>query len=111
MTNEQGECVTSEPTPSYVPLVVVQALDDTSLPAAARLLMWELRTRLDIFEYREQKQESLACSTRYKPVTIGEMLAVLVERGYIDVRQGTGRTRAYRLFASRRTTRVVGIAA
>ena len=96
---------------AYVPLSVIQALDDTSLPAAARLLMWELRLRLDIFEYREQKQLSLAHSTRYKEATVGEMLALLVARGYLDARPTSRRGRAYRLYASRRVPEAGEIAA
>jgi hypothetical protein len=90
-----------------VPEIVAQAMDDTSLPAAARVLMWELRTRLDFLEYREQKQESLACSTRMKRQRVGLMLDLLVARGYLDSRPIERRRVAYRLYASRRPTMAV----
>jgi DNA-binding MarR family transcriptional regulator len=89
------------------PIVVQQALDDTTLPHTARLMMWHLAKRLDLSEYREVKLSSLAHEMRCKETTTGQALATLVERGYLDQRPIERRSRAYRLPWSRRTARAM----
>lgn len=84
-----------------LPVVVMQALDDTTLPQSARLLMWHLGKRLDILIYQPQKLESLVSETRMGKATISESLALLVTRGYLDTQQGLRKGREYRLPASR----------
>lgn len=90
-----------------VPTVVAQALDDVQLPPVARLMMWHLAKRLDLFEYREVKNASIAAEMRIKDTTAGQMLALLVERGYLDQRASERRTRAFRLLWSRRQSRAL----
>jgi len=87
-----------------IPLVVTQALSDTALPPACRLLMWHLRTRLDTVKYREQKLDSLVSETGFGKATVSESLARLVSDGYLSVYGFERRSRAYRLPASRRDT-------
>ncbi len=88
-----------------LPVVVMQALDDTALPQSARLLMWHLGKRLDILVFQPQKLESLVAETRMGKATISEALALLVARGYLDAQQGLRKGREYRLPASRITAR------
>jgi hypothetical protein len=83
-----------------VPRVVEQALDDVQLPPVARLMMWHLAKRLDLFEYREVKNASIAA-------TAGQMLALLVSRGYLDQKNSDRRTRAFRLLWSRRQSKAL----
>jgi hypothetical protein len=80
-----------------IPVVVHQALDDTSLTHAARLLMWHLGKRLDVVAFVEVKVDSVTHQTRMAKMTVVDALRVLVERGYLDARQGRGRLREYRL--------------
>jgi len=84
-----------------VPVVVRQALDDATLQPAAKAVMWYLHQRLDFYEYREQKAESVACAVSVTPQHAGRALRLLVERGYLD-EHGRRRPRAYRLPWSRR---------
>lgn len=94
-------------TAGSVPRVVEQALDDVTLPAMGRLMMWHLAKRLDLFEYREVKNASIAAEMRIKETTAGQMLALLVERGYLDQRASDRRTRAFRLLWSRRQSKAL----
>lgn len=94
------------PTCSVQPCVQ-QALDDVTLPHTARLMMWHLAKRLDLFEFREVKNASLAAEMRIKDTTTGQMLAVLVAAGYLDQRGSDRRTRAYRLPWSRRQSKAI----
>ncbi|MFN8995494.1 MAG: hypothetical protein ACK5X3_17770 [Pseudomonadota bacterium] len=94
------------PTCSVAP-AVQQALDDVSLPHVARLMMWHLNKRLDGYEFREVKLASLAAEMRVKETTAGQTLALLHTTGYLDMRQGLGRTKAYRLQWSRRQSRAL----
>lgn len=87
-----------------VPIAVEQALDDVELPPCARLMMWHLRRRLSRHEYREQYTLSLANEMRIKETTAGQMLTLLVHRGYLD-ESVKRKPRAFRLVDSRRTTR------
>jgi hypothetical protein len=82
-------------------LVVEQALDDVSLPPAARLTMWHIRKRLTMQAYTEVKAESLANEMRVLDTTVGKMLTLLVERGYLE-ESGKKKPRAFRLPWSRR---------
>jgi hypothetical protein len=94
------------PTCAITP-VVQQALDDVTLPHSARLMMWHLAKRLDVFEYREVKNASLASEMRIKDTTTGQMLALLVAAGYLDQRSSDRRTRAYRWPWSRRQSKAL----
>lgn len=94
-------------TAGSVPRAVEQALDDVQLPAVARLMMWHLTKRLDLFEYREVKNASIAAEMRIKDTTAGQMLALLVERGYLDQRNSDRRARAFRLPWSRRQSKAL----
>lgn len=85
------------------PRVVAQALSDVHLPDAARLIMWHLSFRLDVLEYREVYAESLAHESRRKETTVGQMLTLLVTRGYLDESEKR-KPRAFRLPYSRRTS-------
>lgn len=89
-------------TAGSVPRVVEQALDDVQLPPVARLMMWHLAKRLDLFEYREVKNASIAAEMRIEDQTAGRALRVLVDRGYLDERRGHRRARAFRMPWSRR---------
>jgi hypothetical protein len=82
-------------------LAVEQALDDVSLPPAARLTMWHIRKRLTMVAFTEVKAESLANEMRVLDTTVGKMLTLLVERGYLE-ESGTKKPRAFRLPWSRR---------
>lgn len=85
-----------------MPIVVVQALDDLQLPSAARLMMWHLRLRLDLVEYREVKAASIAHEMRVREQSAGRLLALLVERGYLRVQpRAKGSAKAYCLPWSR----------
>lgn len=84
-----------------VPLVVVQALDDTQLPPAARLAMWHLRRRLDVLEFREVYAVSIAAEMRVEPQSAGRSLRLLTEKGYLE-EHAKRRPRAYRFPQSRR---------
>lgn len=86
-----------------VPRVVDQALRDVRLPPAARLMMWHLADRLDLVQFRDVKAESLASEMRIKRETVGQMLTVLVVRGYLD-ESGKKKPRAFRMPWSRRTS-------
>ena len=87
-----------------IPVVVTQALDDLSLPANARLMMWHLRLRLDLVTFREIKVASLAMEMRIHEDTASRCLHTLTQRGYL---RRTGRQqlgpRAYALPWSRIT--------
>ena len=82
-------------------LAVEQALDDVSLPPAARLTMWHVRKRLTMQAYTEVKAESLASEMRVDDTTAGKMLTLLVQRGYLE-ESGKKKPRAFRLPWSRR---------
>ena len=82
-------------------LAVEQALDDVSLPPAARLTMWHIRRRLTMQAFTEVKAESLANEMRVLDTTVGKMLTLLVERGYLE-ESGKKKPRAFRLPWSRR---------
>jgi hypothetical protein len=86
-----------------VPMVVIQALDDTRLPPMARLCMWHLTKRLDTVAYREVKIVSLAHEMRCKDVTAGEVIRRLIADGYLDEHR-VRKPRALRLPISRRTS-------
>lgn len=90
-----------------LPRVVEQALDDVQLPAVARLMMWHVVKRLDLFEYREVKLASIAAEMRIKETTAGQTLTLLVERGYLDARASERRSRAYRMPWSRRQSKAL----
>lgn len=83
-------------------LSVEQALDDVSLPPAARLMMWHVRKRLTMQSYTEVKAESLAAEMRVKQTTVGQMLTLLVQRGYLEESEKK-KPRAFRIPWSRRT--------
>jgi hypothetical protein len=88
-----------------IPVVVRQALDDTQLPPSARLMMWHVQAWLDFAEYRELKGVAIAHEMRIRETTAGQTLTLLVRRGYLDERGGSGRggkARAFRLPFSRR---------
>lgn len=87
--------------PRDLPWVVRQALDDTSLPALARLTMWHLGRHLDTHEYRELKVLALAHEMRCKDVTCAQNIRILLERGYLDQHK-VRNPRALRLPYSRR---------
>lgn len=93
--------------PLAVQPVVQQALGDVQMPALARLTMWHLAARLDVQEYREVKGASLASEMRIRETTVGQMLNLLCERGYLDARPTTRRSRAFRLPWSRRIGRAI----
>jgi hypothetical protein len=82
-------------------LAVEQALDDVSLPPAARLTKWHIRKRLTMVAFTEVKAESLANEMRVLDTTVGKMLTLLVERGYLE-ESGKKKPRAFRLPWSRR---------
>ena len=84
-------------------LAVEQALDDVSLPPAARLTMWHVRKRLTMQAFTEVKAESLAAEMRVKDPTVGQMLTLLVQRGYLE-ESSKKKPRAFRLPWSRRTS-------
>lgn len=88
--------------PLAVPPVVQQALGDVQLPSMARLMMWHLAARLDFHEWRPMKAASLASEMRIRDTTVGQMLTVLVTRGYLEQRPTTRRSRAFRMPWSRR---------
>lgn len=83
------------------PLVVAQALDDTSLPPVARLTMWYLRQRLDLIEFREVYTVSVAAEMRVEPQSAGRALRLLTENGYLEEHEKR-RPRAFRFPQSRR---------
>ena len=89
------------------PAAVIEALGDVSLPPLARLAMWHLAQRLDLYEYREVKNASLAHEMRIKETTAGQMMNLLAERGYLDRRNSDRRTRAFRLPWSRRQSKAI----
>lgn len=68
-----------------LPVVVIQALDNTQLPAVARLAMWHLRERLDVVHYVPVKVASLAASMRIQERTVNNALLRLVQDGYLDM--------------------------
>lgn len=86
-----------------LPVVVLQALDDVGLPPMARLMMWHLRLRLDLVEFREVYVESIAKEMRIEDQSAGRLLRTLVETGYLEMHTKR-RPRAYRFFWSRRTS-------
>lgn len=86
-----------------VPLVVMQALDDNSLPPMARICMWRLMRYLDCHEFREIKALTLAHEAGCKDVTAGEMIRLLIAAGYLD-EHPVRKPRALRLPVSRRVT-------
>ncbi|MEQ1693779.1 MAG: BlaI/MecI/CopY family transcriptional regulator, partial [Gemmatimonas sp.] len=79
---------------------ISQALDDVSLPHAARLVMWHLGKRLDVTHFREVKTDSLASEMRLKPNTVFKSLRQLVARGYLE-EHTKRKPRAYRMPWSR----------
>lgn len=85
-----------------VPPAVDQALGDTEMPPAARLMMWHLAARLDLMEYTNVKAESLAREMKLAGTTVSHMLTLLVERGYLS-ENGQRKPRAFRMPWSRRT--------
>lgn len=87
-----------------LPVVVQQALDDVKLPQTARLMMWHLRLRLDLIEFREVYNDSLAKEMRITDSTVGKMLTLLVAEGYLG-ESGKRRPRAFRLLWSKRQSR------
>ncbi len=87
-----------------VPLVVAQAVDDVDLPDAARLTMWHLRRRLNTRDFVEVYAESLATETRRRMTTVGQMLTLLVRRGYLE-ESAKKRPRAFRFPSSRKAWR------
>jgi hypothetical protein len=93
----------TEHAPRDLPWVVRQALDDTTLPALARLTMWHLSRYLDTHEYRELKVVALAHEMRCKDVTCAQNLRLLLAKGYLDEHK-TRKPRALRLPASRRVS-------
>lgn len=85
-----------------LPVVIAQAMDDVTLPPAARLMMWHLRLRLDLVKFREVKAASIAHEMRIREETAGRTLTLLVERGYLRGAPRTiGGARAYCLPWSR----------
>ncbi len=84
-----------------VSFVVCQAQDDLKLPPAARSLMWFIGKRLTHYEFREVYTESIAKDAGMKDVTAGQMLKLLVHRGYLE-EHDKRRPRAFRLPVSRR---------
>lgn len=88
-----------------LPRVVEQALDDLSLRPVERLAMWHLsRHYLDFVTFTEVKSTSLAKDMGIEDQTAGRCLRSLVERGYLDVKRGRGRSRAFRMPWSRRAS-------
>lgn len=85
-----------------LPLVVVQALDDLTLSDTAHAVMWHLRLRLDLVEYRPQYVASLAAATRRKDRAVTRALDALCAAGYLDVQDPQARPRALRFPWSRR---------
>lgn len=85
---------------------VRQALGDVQLPPLARLMMWHLAARLDVFEFREVKLASIGSEMRIRETTAGQMLTRLVAEGYLD-EAPQRRPRAFRLMWSRRQSRAI----
>ena len=90
-----------------IPWVVLQALDDMSLPPSCQRLMWKLGQRLDVMEFREVKLASIAADVRCKPSSASEFLTLLVGRGYLDKRRIERQAMAFRLPISRRQGRTL----
>jgi hypothetical protein len=88
-----------------LPVSIMQAMDDVHLTQTARLAMWHLRLRLDVVEYREVKLISLASEMREKERNIGNALALLVARGYLE-QTAKRKPREFRLLWSRRRSDV-----
>jgi DNA-binding IclR family transcriptional regulator len=65
--------------------------------------MWHIRKRLTMTAFAEVKAESLAAEMRLKDTTVGQMLTLLVQRGYLD-ESGKKKPRAFRLPWSRRVS-------
>lgn len=86
-----------------IPTVVHQAMDDLDLSDPARLVMWHLRTRLDLLSYTDTYVDSLATEVRRKERIVSRALNELIAEGYLDAR-GT-RPRALRFPWSRRPPR------
>jgi DNA-binding IclR family transcriptional regulator len=63
--------------------------------------MWHIRKRLTMVAFTEVKAESLANEMRVLDTTVGKMLTLLVERGYLE-ESGKKKPRAFRLPWSRR---------
>jgi len=91
-----------------LPIVVVQALDDLTLPNVARLAMWHLRLRLDLVVFTEVYQESLRREMRVEDSTVHKTLTCLVETGYLE-ESGQKRPRAFRFPWSRRPRGARGV--
>lgn len=88
-----------------VPMVVKQAMDNAKgLPPAARLVMWHLQYRLNFLEFVEVKAESLATDAGIKETTAGQMLTLLVKRGYLE-ESAKKKPRAFRMPWSQRTSK------
>ena len=87
-----------------LPRAVQQALSDVSLPPSARLMIWHLAHRLDMVAFRDAKAESLASEMRIRDTTAGQMLTLLVERGYL-YESGKRKPRAFRMPWSRCTSK------
>jgi hypothetical protein len=84
-----------------VPPSVAEAMRDHQLPLVARVTLWHLASRLDLYEFREVKAASLACEMRIKENTASQTLLRLASAGYLDMHEKQ-RPRAYRLLWSRR---------
>jgi hypothetical protein len=91
----------TEHAPRDLPWVVRQALDDTTLPALARLTMWHLSRYLDTHEYRELKVVAFAHDMRVKDNTCAKNIRLLLTKGYLDQHRKR-KPRALRLPSSRR---------
>lgn len=87
------------------PLVLVQAWDDQALTATAKEVMWFMVKRLDVVDWTPVKLASIAKDARLKPSTCSDALALLVRRGYLDVRPLERRSREFRLPITRRPPR------
>jgi hypothetical protein len=97
------EVTAPEHAPRDLPWVVRQALDDTSLPALARLTMWHLSRYLDTHEYRELKVLALAHEMRCRDESAAKSIRQLLAKGYLD-QHPKRNPRALRLPYSRRVT-------
>lgn len=79
---------------------IKQAVYDLGLPPTARLMMLYLPNRLNLHTFVEVKAESIAAEMQIKDTTAGQMLTVLVHRGYLE-ESGKRKPRAFRLPWSR----------
>ena len=79
---------------------IKQAVFDLGLPPTARLMMLYLPNRLNLHTFVEVKAESIAAEMQIKDTTAGQILTVLVQRGYLE-ESGKRKPRAFRLPGSR----------